>query len=125
MLSEHTLDPFKGIYTFHLETGLAGGIYRRYLPPVNTGIDNTPKSGIYQGRPQDLAGGGQEFFFRFGNLHVAKRHDAHGEAMRFARGCNLVRFGVYFDQILSFKKFKKLPFFYIKNLKIAIFYIEE
>ena len=26
-----------------------------------------------QGRSQDL-GGGQEFFFRFGNLHVAKRH---------------------------------------------------
>ena len=31
--------------------------------------------------------GGQEFFFfRFGNLHVAKRHAAHGKAMRFARG---------------------------------------
>ena len=40
-----------------------------------------------QGRPQDLGGGGQEFvFFRFGNLHVAKRHAAHGEAMRIARG---------------------------------------
>ena len=31
-------------------------------------------------------GGGQEFFFRFGNLHVAKRHDAHGEAIRMVRG---------------------------------------
>ena len=31
-------------------------------------------------------GGGQEFFSRFGNLHVAKRHAAHGEAMRIARG---------------------------------------
>ena len=32
-------------------------------------------------------GGGQEIFlFRFGNLHVAKRHAAHGEAMRIARG---------------------------------------
>ena len=31
-------------------------------------------------------GGGKNFFFRFGNLHVAKRHAAHGEAMRFARG---------------------------------------
>ena len=31
-------------------------------------------------------GGGQDFFFRFGNLHVAKRHAAHGEAMRIARG---------------------------------------
>ena len=25
-----------------------------------------------QGRPQDLGGRGQEFFLRFGNLHVAK-----------------------------------------------------
>ena len=42
---------------------------------------------IEQGRPQDLAGGGpRNIFFRFGNLHVAKRHAAHGEAMRFARG---------------------------------------
>ena len=32
-------------------------------------------------------GGGQEFFFfRFGDLHVAKRHAAHGEAMRIGRG---------------------------------------
>ena len=40
-----------------------------------------------QGRPQDLGGGGpRNIFFRFGNLHVAKRHAAHGEAMRIARG---------------------------------------
>ena len=40
-----------------------------------------------QGRPQDLGGGGaKNFFFRFGNLHVAKRHAAHGEAMRIVRG---------------------------------------
>ena len=39
----------------------------------------------YQGRPQDLGGGGPRIFFlRFGNLHVANA--AHGEAMRFARG---------------------------------------
>ena len=81
-----------------------------------------------QGRPQDLGGGGQEiFFFRFGNLHVAKRHAAHGEAMRIARGvrghappenflkrCNLVRFRVYFDQILSLF-FSKNAIFHIKN----------
>ena len=30
--------------------------------------------------------GGQDFFFRFGKLHVAQRHAAHGEAIRFARG---------------------------------------
>ena len=84
---------------------------------------------INQGRPQDLAGGGQEFFFRFQNLHVAKRHAAHGESMRFARGvrghappqfffkwCNLMRFGVYFDQILSLQTLKITIFLY-KNLK--------
>ena len=45
----------------------------------------------YQGRPQDLAGGGgaKNFFFRFGNLHVAKQHAAHGEAMRFVRGVHI------------------------------------
>ena len=31
-------------------------------------------------------GGPIIFFFRFGNLLVAKRHAAHGEAMRIARG---------------------------------------
>ena len=31
-------------------------------------------------------GGPRNYFFRFGNLHVAKRHAAHGEAMRIARG---------------------------------------
>ena len=42
---------------------------------------------LLQGVPRIWQGGDQEiFFFRFGNLHVAKRHAAHGEAMRFARG---------------------------------------
>ena len=74
-----------------------------------------------QGRSQDLAGGGPRiFFFRFGNLHVAKRHVAHGEAMRFVRGVRghapprkffkMVRFGVYFDQILSLKNFNNYHF---------------
>ena len=74
-----------------------------------------------QGRPQDLAGGGpRNFFFRFGNLHVAKRHAAHGEGMRFARGVRghaplrnffkMVHFGVYFDHILSLKNFKNYHF---------------
>ena len=43
-------------------------------------------NGNYLGRPQDLGGGGKNFFFRFGNLHVAKRHAAHVKAMRIARG---------------------------------------
>ena len=42
---------------------------------------------VIQGRPQDLGGGEPRIlFFRFGNLHVAKRHAAHGEAKRIARG---------------------------------------
>ena len=61
--------------------------------------------------------GSQEFFFRFG-----KRF---GKAMRFARGFGgmppdnffkMVRFGVYFDQLLSLKNFKNDHFLY-KNLK--------
>ena len=50
----------------------------------------------------------------------------------FYKWCNLVRFGVYLDQIFYFKKFQKVPFFiYIfflnyhflhKFLKTAIFY---
>ena len=35
---------------------------------------------------------------------------------KFFKWCNLVRFGVYFDQILSLKNFQKLPFLY-KNFK--------
>ena len=55
-------------------------------------------------------GGAKNFFFKFGNLHVAKRHAAHGEACallggfggmlpreNFLKRCNLVRFRVYFD----------------------------
>ena len=38
-----------------------------------------------EGRPQDLGGGGKNFFSRFGNLHVAKRHVVHSEAMRIVR----------------------------------------
>ena len=66
-------------------------------------------------------------FFRFGNLHVAKRHAAHSEAMRIARGvrgyapreiflkqCNLVRFRVYSDQILSLFFFTNYHFLYKK-----------
>ena len=89
---------------------------------------------LLQGVPRIWQGGDQEiFFFRFGNLHVAKRHAEHGEAMRFARGvrghapresflkwCNLVLFAVYFDHILSLKNFKNYHF-YIKIFKIAIF----
>ena len=73
-----------------------------------------------QGSPQDLGGGAKILFSRFGNLHVAKRHAAHGEAMRIARGfggmlprenflkrcvlgCIFIRFCLYF--------FPKIPFY--------------
>ena len=36
-----------------------------------------------QGRPQDLGGGWRRIFFQ---IWEAKRHAAHGEAMRIARG---------------------------------------
>ena len=42
---------------------------------------------VSRGVPRIWEGGGpRNFFFRFWNLHVAKRHAAHGEAMRIVRG---------------------------------------
>ena len=79
-----------------------------------------------QGRPQDLAGGGPRFFFpdleicmsRSDMLRMAKPCALLGgfggmlPRENFLKWCNLVRFGEYFDQILSLKNFKKtLPFF--------------
>ena len=71
-------------------------------------------------------GGGKNFFFRFGNLHVAKRHAAYGEAMRIARGfggmlsreiflkrCNLVRLGCILIRFCLYF-FQKIPFFILK-----------
>ena len=62
-------------------------------------------------------GGAKNFFFRFGNLHVAKPCALLGgfggmlPRENFLKRCNLVRFRVYFDQILSLFFFQKLPFF--------------
>ena len=71
--------------------------------------------------------GGQEFFFRFGNLHVAKQHAGMAKPCSllgglggmlpreiFLKRCNLVRFRVYFDQILSLFFFKNYHFLYKK-----------
>ena len=83
-------------------------------------INTSTTYGTVQGRPQDLGGGGQEiFFFRFGNLHVAAMRIArgvrgHAPPRKFLKRCNLVRFRVYFDQILSLF-FSKNAIFYIKN----------
>ena len=82
-----------------------------------------------QGRIQDLAGrGARNIFFRFGNLHVALLEGLGGIPLLlpriFFKWYNFVRFGVYLDQILSLKKFKK-HLFYIQILKITIFYIKN
>ena len=67
-------------------------------------------------------------FFRFGNLHVS-RSDMLRMAKpcallggfggmppqeNFLKWCNLVRFGVYFDHILSLKNFKNYHFLHKK-----------
>ena len=86
---------------------------------------------IGQGRPQDLAGGeAKNFFFsdleicmsRSDMLRMAKPCALLGGSggmpprENFFKWCNLVRFGVYFDQILSLKNFKNYHFLY-KNFK--------
>ena len=69
-----------------------------------------------QGRSQDLAGVARMIFFRFGSLHVVKRCALLGgfggmpPRENFINWCNLVRFGVYLDQILSLKNFKNYHF---------------
>ena len=83
----------------------------------------------YQGRTQDLGGGGgQEFFFsdlgicmsRSDMLRMAKPCALLGgfggmlPRENFLKRYNLVRFRVYFDQILSLF-FSKIAIFYIKN----------
>ena len=82
----------------------------------------------WQGRPQDLGGGGQEIIFsdlgicmsRSDMLRMAKPCALLGgfggmlPREKFLKRCNLVRFRVYFDQILSLF-FSKNAIFYIKN----------
>ena len=62
--------------------------------------------------------GWQEIIFRFGNLHVAMRivWGFGGILSRenFLKRCNLVRFRVYFDQILCIFFFQNYHFLYKK-----------
>ena len=71
----------------------------RFLPP-----SPSPRSvGLgYQGRPQDLGGGGKNF---------ARGVRGHAPQENFYKWCNLVRFGAYLNQIFYLKKFQKVPFF--------------
>ena len=86
-----------------------------------------------RGVPRIWQGGGQEFFFqiwkfacreatccawRSDMLRMAKPCALLGgfggmlPRENFLKWCNLVRFGVYFDQILSLKNFKNYHFLY-------------
>ena len=63
-----------------------------------------------RGVPRIWQGGGQEFFFsRFGNLL-----GGFGGMPPPRKFLKMVRFGVYFDQILSLKNFKNYHFLYKK-----------
>ena len=77
-----------------------------------------------QGRPQDLGGGGAKNFFfqiwefacREATCHAPLLGGFGGMLPRenFLKRCNLVRFRVYFDQILSLFFFKKCHFLHKK-----------
>ena len=62
-------------------------------------------------RSQDL--GGQEYFFQNWKFACCEARGVRGHAPPriFLKWCNLVRFGVYFDPILSLKFFKNYHFF--------------
>ena len=49
-------------------------------------------------------------------MRFARGVRGHAPPRDFLKWCNLVRFGVYFDQILSLKNFKNYQFLY-KNFK--------
>ena len=73
-------------------------------------------------------GGARIYFFRFGNLHVAKPCALLGgfggmpPREIFLKWCNMVRFGVYFDHILSLKNFKNYHFLYKKFKNCTFLY---
>ena len=89
----------------------------------NVHVDN-----LTQGRLQDLVGGGPRFFFsdlgicmsRSDMLRMAKPCALLGgfggmlSRENFLNRCNLVRFRVYFDQILSLFFFTNYHFLYKK-----------
>ena len=70
---------------------------------------------LNQGRPQDLGGGGaKKFFFQIWEFALLGGFGGMLPRENFLKRCNLVRFRVYFDQILSLF-FSKNAIFYIKN----------
>ena len=74
-----------------------------------------------QGRPQDLGGGGgQEFFFLDLGIcmlrSIARGFGGMPPPRKFLKRCNLVRFRVYFHQILFLFFISKITFLYKKKL---------
>ena len=69
---------------------------------------------LLQGRPQDLGGGGPKIFFSQKPCALLGGFGGMLPRENFLKRCNLVRFRVYFDQILSLF-FSKNAIFYIKN----------
>ena len=80
-----------------------------------------------RGVPRIWQGGSKEFFLQIWKFACREATCCAWLAMRFARGvwghaprenffkwCNLVRFGVYFDKILSLKFLKNYHFLYKK-----------
>ena len=77
-------------------------------PPPQKNHTHTHLYTGYRGVPRNWDRGAKNYFFRFGNLHVAKRLAFLGGGSGacpprefFFKLCNLVHFGAYFDQILS------------------------
>ena len=66
------------------------------------------------GVPRIWEGGGQEFFFSDSPCTLLGGFGGMLPRENFLKRCNLVRFRVYFDQILSLF-FSKNAIFYIKN----------
>ena len=58
-------------------------MYTRVYGVNNNTYDRKREYSLYQGRPQDLAGGGGKNYF-LSDLEICM--SLHGEAMRFARG---------------------------------------
>ena len=105
-------------------------IYTRVMPFIIT-KNQLLVLYIFRGVPRIWQGGGPRIFFpdleicmsRSDMLRMAKPCALLGgfggmpPREMFLKWCNLVRFGVYFDQILSLKNFKNYHFLYkkIKN----------
>ena len=61
--------------------------------------------------------GGARTFFQIWEFACCEARGVRGHAppRKFLKRCNLVRFGVYFDQILYLFFFSKITIFYIKK----------